>query len=375
LVATLAAVAIADARDQILLRRAARRARRAEARLSIELARREAELDVVERELARTRDARETRFRYDEIVGRSEATRSMLRLVDRVAASEVPVLLIGESGSGKELVARAIHRHGARSGQAFVAENCGAIPETLLESALFGHVRGAFTGAQRPRAGLFEIAHKGTLLLDEIGEMSLGMQAKLLRALQDGEIRPVGSERSKTVDVRVIGATHRDLAGMVAAGKFREDLYYRLNVISMRIPSLRERIGDAAILVKHFMALHAGTRRVQISRSALDMLAAYGWPGNVRQLENEVRRALVLADDTILPEHLTPEISARGEAKSVDELNLRQRVDALEVELVRIALRRTEGNQTRAAELLGVSRFGLQKMMKRLEISLDSDHA
>jgi transcriptional regulator with GAF, ATPase, and Fis domain len=375
LVATLAAVAIADARDQILLRRAARRARRAEARLSVELARREAELDVAERELARTRDARETRFRYDEIVGRSEATRTMLRLVDRVAASEVPVLLIGESGSGKELVARAIHRHGARAGQAFVAENCGAIPETLLESALFGHVRGAFTGAQRPRAGLFEIAHGGTLLLDEIGEMSLGMQAKLLRALQDGEIRPVGSERSKTVDVRVIGATHRDLAGMVAAGKFREDLYYRLNVISMRIPSLRERIGDAAILVKHFMALHAGNRRVQISRSALDMLAAYGWPGNVRQLENEVRRALVLADDMILPEHLSPEISSRGEAKSVDELNLRQRVDALEVELVRIALRRTEGNQTRAAELLGVSRFGLQKMMKRLEISLDSGHA
>jgi transcriptional regulator with PAS, ATPase and Fis domain len=240
---------------------------------------------------------------------------------------------------------------------------------------LFGHVRGAFTGAQRPRAGLFEIAHRGTLLLDEIGEMSLGMQAKLLRALQDGEIRPVGSERSKIVDVRVIGATHRDLGAMVAAGKFREDLYYRLNVISMRIPSLRERIGDPAILVKHFMALHAGARRVQISRSALDMLSAYGWPGNVRQLENEVRRALVLADDMILPEHLTPEISARGEAKSVDELNMRQRVDALEVELVRIALRRTEGNQTRAAELLGVSRFGLQKMMKRLEISLDSGHA
>ncbi|HWA72491.1 MAG TPA: sigma 54-interacting transcriptional regulator [Polyangiaceae bacterium] len=375
LVATLAAVAIADARDQILLRRAARRARRAEARLSVELAKREAELDVAERELARTRDARETRFRYDEIVGRSEATRTMLRLVDRIAASDVPVLLSGESGSGKELVARAIHRHGARSGQAFVAENCGAIPETLLESALFGHVRGAFTGAQRPRAGLFEIAHRGTLLLDEIGEMSLGMQAKLLRALQDGEIRPVGSERSKTVDVRVIGATHRDLAAMVTAGKFREDLYYRLNVISMRIPSLRERIGDAAILVKHFMALHAGTRRVHISRTALDMLSAYGWPGNVRQLENEVRRALVLADDTILPEHLTPEISARGEAKSVDELNLRQRVDALEVELVRIALRRTDGNQTRAAELLGVSRFGLQKMMKRLEISLESGHA
>ncbi len=375
LVATLAAVAIADARDQILLRRSARRARRAEARLSNELARREVELDVAERELARTRDSRDTRFAYDELIGRSEAMRSLLRLVDRVAASEVPVLLVGESGSGKELIARAIHRHGARQGQAFVAENCGAIPETLLESTLFGHVRGAFTGAQRPRAGLFEVAHRGTLFLDEIGEMSLGMQAKLLRALQDGEIRPVGSERAQKVDVRVIGATHRDLAAMVAAGKFREDLYYRLNVITMKIPSLRERIGDAALLVRHFMRLYSGERRVQISKPALDLLSSYAWPGNVRQLENEVRRALVLCDDVITPEHLTPEITARGEARPLDELNLRQRVDALEVELVRIALRRTDGNQTRAAELLGVSRFGLQKMMKRLEISLDAGHA
>ncbi len=375
LVATLAAVAIADARDQILLRRAVRRARRAEAQLAGELAHREAELDVVARELARTRDGRETRFRYDDIVGRSEAMQRTLRLVDRVASSDVPVLLMGESGSGKELVARAIHRNGARGQAPFVAENCGAIPEPLLESALFGHVRGAFTGADRPRAGLFEVADHGTLLLDEIGEMSLGMQAKLLRALQDGEIRPVGGERSRHVDVRVIGATHRDLLAMVAAGKFREDLYYRLNVISVKIPSLRERSGDVPLLVKHFLGLHAGTRKIAITKSAIDMLSAYAWPGNVRQLENEVRRALVLADDSIGPEHLSPQVTARGEARSVDELNLRQRVDALEVELVRIALGRTDGNQTRAAELLGVSRFGLQKMMKRLEISLGPGHA
>jgi transcriptional regulator with PAS, ATPase and Fis domain len=333
---------------------------------------REAELEVVERELARARDARETRFRYDDIIGESEAVRSMLRLVDRVASSEVPVLLRGESGSGKELVARAIHRHGARASEQFVAENCGAIPEPLLESTLFGHVRGAFTGASRPRAGLFEIAHRGTLFLDEIGEMSLGMQAKLLRALQDGEIRPVGSERSRQVDVRVIGATHRDLDAMVAAGHFREDLYYRLNVISVRIPSLRERVGDVPLLVKHFVAVHAPGRRIQLSKAALDRLSAHAWPGNVRQLENEVRRALVLSDGVITPEHLSAEVNARGDAKSIDELNLRQRVDALETELVRIALRRTEGNQTRAAELLGVSRFGLQKMMKRLEISVAS---
>jgi transcriptional regulator with PAS, ATPase and Fis domain len=297
----------------------------------------------------------------------------MLKLVDRVASSEVPVLLVGESGSGKELIARAIHRNGSRSSGAFVAENCGAIPETLLETTLFGHVRGAFTGAARPRAGLFEVADRGTLFLDEIGEMSLGMQAKLLRALQDGEIRPVGSDRARKVSVRLITATHRNLAAMVASSKFREDLYYRLNVISVSIPSLRDRASDVPLLVNHFLAQHAGKRRVRISKAALDRLAAHGWPGNVRQLENEVRRALVLADDLILPEHLSPELHGQGEPRGVEELNLRRRLDALEVELVTIALRRTEGNQTRAAELLGLSRFGLQKMMKRLEISLDSN--
>src|SRR5688572_12709870 len=374
LVATLAAVAIADARDQILLRRSVRRAERAEQRLAHSLARREAELDVAERELARTREARETRHRYDAIVGQSTAVRSMLKLVDRVASSEVPVLLIGDSGSGKELVARAIHDNGSRSKQAFVAENCGAIPETLLETTLFGHVRGAFTGAARPRAGLFEVADRGTLFLDEIGEMSLGMQAKLLRALQDGEIRPVGSDRAHKVDVRVIAATNRDLAAMVASSKFREDLYYRLNVISVKIPALRERVGDVPLLVKHFVDLHAGKRPVQISQAAMDRLSAHSWPGNVRQLENEVRRALVLADDVVTPEQLSPEVGGRSEVKSSggNELNRRQRLDALEVELVTIALRRTQGNQTRAAELLGLSRFGLQKMMKRLEISFSS---
>jgi serine/threonine-protein kinase PknK len=373
LVASLAAIAIADARSDLLLRRAARRAERAETRLARELATREAELDVVERELARATEGRETRFAYDAIVGDSEAVRSMLRVVDRVTASEVPVLVSGESGSGKELVARAIHANGPRAAFAFVSENCGAVPETLLESTLFGHVRGAFTGAVRPRAGLFEVAHRGTLFLDEIAEMSLGMQAKLLRALQDGEIRPVGSESVRRVDVRVIGATHRDLEALVRDGHFREDLFYRLNVISVRVPPLRERTGDVPLLVSHFVKIHAGQRRVRVSRAALDALSAFAWPGNARQLENEVRRALVLCDDTIQLEHLGNDVRAQsaGEAARPDGLNLRRRIDALEVELVRIALRRTEGNQTRAAELLGVSRFGLQKMMKRLEIRND----
>jgi len=370
LVGTLAAVAISDAKNQLLLRRAARRAERAEARLSAELARREAELDVAERELARTRDASETRYSYGAIIGQSSAVRDLLKLVDRVTSAEVPVLILGESGSGKELVARAIHENGPRAKAPFVSENCGAIPESLLEATLFGHVRGAFTGATRPRAGLFEVADHGTFFLDEIAEMSLGMQTKLLRVLQNGEVRPVGAEGARYVDVRVIGATHRDLEALVLAGKFREDLYYRLNVVSVRVPALRERSGDVPLLVRHFVARYAEKRKVAISKAAMDALSAYRWPGNIRQLENEVRRALVLADELVTPDVLSPEIVARenSEQSVPDGLNLRGRVDALESELVRMALSRTAGNQTRAAELLGLSRFGLQKMIKRLQI-------
>jgi transcriptional regulator with PAS, ATPase and Fis domain len=331
---------------------------------------------VAERELSRVRHARETRFAYDAIVGTSEAVRGMLQIVDRVTATEVPVLLLGESGSGKELVARAIHHNGSRAKKPFVSENCAAIPEPLLESALFGHVRGAFTGAQRARSGLFEVADGGTLFLDEIGEMSLGMQTKLLRTLQSGEVRPVGSEGVRFVDVRVIGATHRDLSALVASGKFREDLFYRLNVISVRVPPLRERFGDVSLLIQHFLKLHAGARKVTIERAAMDALCIFAWPGNVRQLENEVRRALVLADDTIRLEHLSRDIAqAARPGRAADEFDLRGRVDALEADLVRAALRRTDGNQTRAAELLGLSRFGLQKMMKRLEIRQERSDA
>lgn len=368
-VATLAALAIADARDQLTLRRAARRAGRAEARLAQELAKREGELDAAQRELARAREGRSTRFRYDAIVGTSERLLSLLGLVDRVTASEVPVLIIGESGSGKELVARAIHENGPRGGQAFVSENCGAIPEGLLESTLFGHVRGAFTGASRPRAGLFEIAHRGTLFLDEIAEMSLGMQTKLLRVLEEGGVRPVGSERMRRVDVRVVGATHRDLEARVKDGRFREDLYYRLNVITLSLPALRERRGDVPLLVRHFLSLYAEGRSLRITGAAMAALDRYGWPGNVRQLENEIRRAVVLADDVIDLEHLSAELRGGTEdIRTRSALDLKSRVDALEAELVQEALGRTGGNQTRAAELLGVSRFGLQKMMKRLKI-------
>ncbi|MDI1482175.1 sigma 54-interacting transcriptional regulator [Polyangium sp. y55x31] len=368
-VATIAALAIADARDQALLRRAARKAKRASAALEETLARREAALDVAERELNRTRGTRETRFEYNSIIGESEPVRAMLRLVDRVTTADVPVLIHGESGSGKELVARAIHDNGPRAGHPFVGENCGAIPEGLLESTLFGHVRGAFTGADRPRSGLFEASDRGTLFLDEIGEMSLGMQAKLLRVLQDGMVRPLGTERARKVDVRIVAATHRDLDAMVRARTFREDLYYRLNIITIRIPPLRERASDVPLLVKHLLAKY-GRSEVRVTRAAMDRLMAFPWPGNIRQLENEVRRALLLCDGVIEREHLSPEIANVTPPVPVDlGLRVRPRVDALEAQLVREALERTKGNQTQAAKLLGLSRFGLQKMMKRLSVS------
>ncbi|WP_437818804.1 sigma 54-interacting transcriptional regulator [Sorangium sp. So ce1078] len=367
-IASVAALAIADARAQVQLRRAARRAERASSRLAGELARREAELDAAALELARARGGRDTRYRYDAIIGESEPVRAMLRLVDRVTASEVPVLVYGESGSGKELVARAIHHNGPRAAQPFVSENCGAIPEGLLESALFGHVRGAFTGADRPRAGLFEVADRGTLFLDEIGEMSLAMQTKLLRVLEDGLVRPLGSERARKVDVRVIAATHRDLEALVRARAFREDLFYRLNIITIRVPPLRERATDVPLIVQHLVSKH-GRGPVRVTRGAMERLSAYGWPGNVRQLENEIRRAIVLCDGTIDREHLSLDIAQGGGAAPRElGLNVRARIDALETELVRDALERTRGNQTQAAKLLGLSRFGLQKMIKRLAI-------
>ena len=369
-IASLAALVIADARDQVLLRRAARRARRASEEIAETLARREAALDVAERALAQARGERETRFPYDGIIGESAAMRAMLRLVDRITASEVAVLVAGESGSGKELVARAIHDNGPRRARPFVGENCGAIPETLLESALFGHVRGAFTGADRPRAGLFEAADKGTLFLDEIGEMSLGMQTKLLRVLEDGLVRPVGGERARKVDVRVIAATHRDLGEMVKARTFREDLFYRLNVIAVRIPPLRERPEDVPLLVQHFVERYAGKGKARVTAAAMDRLAAHAWPGNVRQLQNEVRRALVMADGVIDEEHLSAELVIDGASAPREiGLNVRRRIDQLERSLVGEAMERTGGNQTQAAKILGLSRFGLQKMIKRLQIA------
>jgi transcriptional regulator with PAS, ATPase and Fis domain len=364
-------MAIADARDQVLLRRAVRRAERAKKALEEVLREKDVELDVTRSELARTR-VDGTRHTYDAIVGRSEPMRRLLALVDRVTSSDVPVLVTGESGTGKELVARALHANGARSKKAFVSENCGSIPESLLESALFGHVKGAFTGASGTRPGLFEAADGGTFFLDEIGEMPLSMQAKLLRVLQDGEVRPVGGERARHVDVRIVGATNRDLEAMVAKGTFRQDLFYRLNVITIRVPSLRERAEDIPALVTHLLAKHAPGRRLRVTRAAMDRLVGFAWPGNVRQLENEIRRLVVLADDNagrIDVGELSSDIGQAGPSSAREAgVDLRSRIDALERDAVKVALVSTRGNQTQAARLLGLSRFGLQKMMKRLKI-------
>jgi transcriptional regulator with GAF, ATPase, and Fis domain len=367
-----AAVAIHNARQSAELRRALRKAERLSGELKKRVDAQTVELEATRRALA---GAPETRGHYDGIVGRGPAMARTLSLLDKVAPTSMPVLLLGESGTGKELLARAVHANSPRTGHAFVAENCGAIPETLLESVLFGHVKGAFTGADRTRAGLFEVANGGTLFLDEIGEMSPTMQAKLLRVLQDGEVRPLGDQRSRKVDVRVIAATHRDLAEMVRSGRFREDLYYRLAVMVIPVPALRQRREDLPPLVAHFVEKHA-RRAIGVERKAMARLVAHSWPGNVRELENEIMRACVLAEGAVREDDLSPAVLEGGAASASDRvvaeslasgsLGLRAAIEAVERQLIQRALEANGGNQSRAARALGLSRFGLQKKLKRL---------
>lgn len=242
-------------------------------------------------------DAPKDRSKYSAIIGDSPAMLSVLGLLDRVAASDLAVLIQGESGTGKELIAKAIHDNSNRSDKPFITENCAAIPETLQESELFGYKRGAFTGADRDRKGLFQMADKGTLFLDEVGDMSLNMQKKLLRALQDGEIRPVGATKSVYVDVRVVSASNRILKEMADRGEFREDLYYRLNGVTLELPPLRDRAEDVPKLAEHFVtriAAEMGTEAPPIRSDARNAMRRYRWPGNIRELENEMRRCLAL---------------------------------------------------------------------------------
>jgi transcriptional regulator with PAS, ATPase and Fis domain len=255
------------------------------------------------------------RSRFPEMIGDSPAMLEVLALVEKVAASNLPVLIQGESGTGKELIARAFHQRSPRRDKPFVTENCAAIPETLLESELFGYKRGAFTGADRERKGLFQVADRGTLFLDEIGDMSLAMQSKLLRALQDGEIRPVGGTQTIRVDVRVVSASNRLLRDLVARQQFREDLYYRLSGVTIELPPLRQRQADIAPLAEHFVAkvsAEMGRPAPALSFAAREALERHRWPGNIRELENEVRRCLALLRDeaVIEPQHLSDDIRA-----------------------------------------------------------------
>src|SRR5256885_3280088 len=299
------------------------------------------------------------------IIAESPAMKEVLRVVGKVAPAKTTVLIAGESGTGKELVARAIHELSPRNAGPFVAVNCGAIPDQLIESELFGHAKGAFTGAQTAKRGLFEEADAGTLLLDEIGELPLPLQPSLLRALQEGEIRRVGDARSIKVDVRVLAATNRDLSQEVAQGKFREDLFYRLNVVAVKLPPLRDRPEELSILAQRVIAQHAarpGIPRQNLSAGAVSLLQEWRWPGNVRELENALERALVLSEgDEIEPDALPEEMRAGRRASgppptpTEGDLSVKRAQRALEADLIRRALERTGGNRSRAAELLELS--------------------
>jgi two-component system, NtrC family, response regulator AtoC len=307
------------------------------------------------------------------IIGNAPAMRAIFSLVNKVCDHKTTVLILGESGTGKELIARAIHGCGNRRTASFVALNCGAIPENLLESELFGHVKGAFTDAANDKAGLFSEADGGTLFLDEIGEMPLPLQVKLLRVIQEGEVRPVGAAQTKKIDVRVVSATSRDLLRDVAEGRFREDLYYRLNVFTIVVPPLRERVEDIPLLVEHFLAKYGERLEkgcVRFSAEAFGLVLKYPWPGNVRELENCIERSLILCDAPVISEECLPERvrarlalqdSSRGAGS---DFSLKHAGEMLEREFIGRALEHTGGNRTQAARLLEISHRALLYKIK-----------
>lgn len=306
-----------------------------------------------------------------EIIGQSPAMRAVFRLIEKAAPSDRPILIQGESGTGKELVARAIHRRSARADRPLVVVNCAALPEQLLESELFGHEKGSFTGAAGAKAGLIEIADDATLFIDEIGEMPAAMQAKLLRVLEDGSMRRVGSLRERRINVRLITATNRNLADEVRANRFREDLYYRINTMTIELPPLRERHGDIRLLIDKLLG-----PGWEISPEVTEKLERYRWPGNVRQLINVIERAKILADDqSIVASDLPPELNApppaspsTGDGILSDDLQSLQKSKIVEV------LARVGGNKTRAARLLGITRRSLYRLLERYELGDESEN-
>jgi two-component system response regulator AtoC len=309
---------------------------------------------------------------FNGILGKSEAIEQVFATIDKVADYKTTVLIQGESGTGKELVARALHQRSGRTGKPFVAVNCGAIPETLLESELFGHKKGAFTDAHADKNGLFAEAHEGTLFLDEIGELPLGLQVKLLRVLQEGCIRPLGATRDRDVDVRVIAATVRDLRHEVEQGRFREDLYYRLNVLQINVPPLRDRRDDVTLLVDHFVEQNnqrLGTAIRGLAPRAKKLLVDYPWPGNVRELENTIERAVVLAESDViavadLPERLREPRDPVAASLATGELSIKKTSRFMEETLIRRALEQTGGNRTQASKLLEISHRALLYKIK-----------
>ena len=311
------------------------------------------------------------RYGLPGLIAQSPAMHTVLDLVARVAPTDATVLIQGESGTGKEVIAKAIHHASARAARPFVAINCGAVPETLLESELFGYVRGAFTGAGVSKLGLFEEADGGTLFLDEIAEMPPALQVKLLRALQSGEIRRLGATQAATIDVRVIAATHGDLAALISQGSFREDLFYRLNVIQVALPPLRDRREDLPALAEHFLTRAATklNRELRLSPPALERLLRYPWPGNVRELENAIERAAILARNTIVDvEDLPPHVSAGLQLGPSPALP--RQISLADAERIHIlqTLERFGGNHSGAAEALGIGRTTLWRKLKEYEI-------
>jgi transcriptional regulator with GAF, ATPase, and Fis domain len=360
------------------LQQALERVDQLNAALKGQLAEKTTELTQIREEISAQSLGQRSKYDYKQIVGNGRAMRAVFALLDKYIEADDPVLITGDSGTGKELVARAIHAHSKRKEMPFVSENCAALPEALLESELFGYVRGAFTGATANKKGLLESANGGFLFLDEIGDMPLDLQKKLLRTLQEGEVRPLGSRDTIKVDVRLICATNRNLEVMVRDGEFREDLYYRLAVLPVHLPPLRDRKEDIPQLVKRFLGdlQRESSHRVRISPDAMEKIVAYPWPGNVRELQNEIRRAAILCDGIILESHLSTHVregrqgpgtpyADDGTVPSERGTTLPDMVRDLEVREIQKAFDRAQANKSRAAELLGLSRFALQRKLEK----------
>jgi transcriptional regulator with PAS, ATPase and Fis domain len=311
-------------------------------------------------------------------VGKSGAFARILGLIDKVKNLDAPVLIVGESGTGKELIAREIHSRGSRAAFPFVAVNCSAIPEPLLESELFGHARGAFTGAHRDKPGLVEEAGRGSFFLDEVGDLPLSLQAKLLRVLQEREMRRVGETRTRRAEARFLSATNKDLEREIGLGRFREDLFYRLKIIVIEVPPLRDRREDLLALLERFTELYGlsmGRGPLRYSPRAVDLLFQYGWPGNVRELQNEVQRAIILCgeDGLVRPEHLSPRLNPEGEKAGPDAYRTFAEAKAEFVRrFLQQALLRFDNNKARTAEELGLSRQGLFKLIKKHRLDRES---